>query len=87
MDRGHPLIITIFLVNAQLVSHGHGVDFIRSMNRDNRRPLCGEVGTPPTLIHPSSVKPDPLKFQHPPRGNIDLPQYLLIPGTAHELAC
>lgn len=45
MDRGHPLIITIFLVNAQLVSPGHGLDYIRNMDRDNRRPLCGEVGT------------------------------------------
>lgn len=45
MDRGHSLIITIILVNTQIVSPGHGLDYVRSMDRDNRRPLCGEVGT------------------------------------------
>lgn len=90
MGCGHLLIITIFLVNGQIVSPGHGLDYIRGMGRDDRHPLCGEIGTEssaPNLHPPSAVTKDPLMFPYPLRGNIDLPQYLLTQGTAHELAC
>lgn len=54
MGCGHLLIITIFLVNAQMVSPGSGFDYIRGMGRDDRHPLCGEIGTESSApnLHP-----------------------------------
>lgn len=54
MGCGHLLIITIFLVNGQIVSLGSGFDYIRSMGRDERHPLCGEIGTESSApdLHP-----------------------------------
>lgn len=63
MGCGHLLIITIFLFNAQIVSPGHGLDYIRSMGRDDRHPLCGETGT--ESISASNLHPPLRNYKRP----------------------
>lgn len=63
MGSGHLLIITILLVNAQIVSPGRGFDYITSMGRDDRHRLCGETGT--ESISASNLHPPLRSYKRP----------------------